>query len=304
MNPIPHPGNPGHTDNLATIELLEAQGFSGSDASLAISLFEYDLVWRKLPPDSEMDVEHRTGHLEFPEDYLFVYRISGEKDHEKQFDRQAMSSARDLAKEFNWIADGKWADLAQAYGLRVTEWHALDYPQKVCDLVHYFGWERIFGDSHWGGFLIRDPEHVYGGEPAPGESVEDYEARLLGSEGEPVIPTDFVRDEDQVWFVCGGPFSDGFGGAMCQWHDNMDAIYAVGSSVIASQPAALDVLEEAIALMRRNVMVSEQRAADVYTSEDGRKQALYGAAHAQVLLDIMEAALAASPSEEPQSYDG
>jgi hypothetical protein len=282
---IPHPGNPGHTDNLCTLELLEAQGFAGIDASLAISLFDYDVVWRTLPPESEIDPESYSPG----EDTLFIYKIAGDKAGEKRFDRQAMDSTEDLTKTFSWIDDGKWADFAQSYGMTVVEWRAQDFPQKIFDLYHYFGREEIFGSSYWEGFAIRDPDHDYGGEPAPGESVDDYSSRLLGSEGEPVIPTDFIRDEDQVWFVCGGACSDGFGGALCQWGADADAINRVGTGVNANLPASFEVLEEAIALLQRAV---------------GQTADPYAAAHGQVLLDIMAAGLAASPSDEVQSYEG
>src|SRR5262245_9033085 len=83
---IPHPGNPEHVANLASISLLEAQGFEGSDCDLATSLFEYGMAWRDLD----------NGEL------LVIYRhprLDG------RFDRCAMLSGIDCKREWNWV---KW----------------------------------------------------------------------------------------------------------------------------------------------------------------------------------------------------
>jgi hypothetical protein len=36
------------------------------------------------------------------------------------------------------------------------DWDALPLPQKIYDLVSYYGFENIFGSSYWEGFQIEE----------------------------------------------------------------------------------------------------------------------------------------------------
>ena len=136
---IPHPDNPQHTDNLASISLLEAQGWEGTDASLRVCVFDYGFAWRELDePDCG-------------DDYLFLYELSHRTP--QSFDRTALSSTRyPLEKEFDWV---DWEDVALMHGMDLGEWHAQPFPQKIYDLFNVHGYENIFGSSHWDGFKIK-----------------------------------------------------------------------------------------------------------------------------------------------------
>lgn len=280
---IPHPDNAGHTDNLCTIPLLEAQGFEGPDTSLAISLFEYDLIWRRITPDEG---------AEQGDDTLFVYRIRGDKDPEKYFDRVSMKSSLDFEKEFNWIKDSGWESFFNSTEYTEETWAEEKFEHKIYALVHHYGYENIFGSSHWEGFKVRDPEHDYGSDPAPGEGPEEYQSRLLfgDDDSEAVIVPEFKRDEDEVWFVSGG--SQCFGCQLHQWHSGMDAVYAAGSLVAAKKGVPLEVLQDAIDLLKHSG-----------TQALGREEP-YAAAHADALVQVMEAALKAEPSDEVQYLEG
>ena len=135
---IPYPDNPQHVDNLASIILLEAQGWRGVDMSLEISLFDYDFSWRELDePD------------EYGDDFVFIYRITSRLAD--TFDVLPMSSKLDLRKEYNWV---DWVSFLSTVGSSAEEWDALPFPQRIFDLYGQYGYENIFGSSNWGGFTI------------------------------------------------------------------------------------------------------------------------------------------------------
>ena len=138
---IPHPHNPQHTDNLVSIPLLEAQGWRGTDASLEISVFEYDFAWRELESADENG-----------DDHIFLYRLTDREGC--HFDRVSMASARDLRKEYDWV---DWPSFLSTVGLSSEEWDALPYAQRVYDLMNVYGYENIFGSTYWEGFQIAEP---------------------------------------------------------------------------------------------------------------------------------------------------
>ena len=138
---IPHPDNPQHTDNLASIPLLEAQGWQGTDASLEISIFEYDFAWREL---GESDA--------YGDDHLFLYRITDRKS--PVFDRTAMNSKLDLRKEYDWV---DWDSFLSTAGCGNEEWDAQPFAIRIYDLFNQYGYENIFGSSYWEGFTIEEP---------------------------------------------------------------------------------------------------------------------------------------------------
>lgn len=141
---IPNPESPYYIDNLRTIPLLEAQGFRGIDATLAISLFEYDCIWREIP------LELR-DHPD--EDYLFVFRVS-----RLRFARVGSMSC-DFEKDFQWIKEEDWKSFFESHGTTREEWMELDYPQRMFDLYSHFGFMSVFGDTIWGGaFRIEDSD--------------------------------------------------------------------------------------------------------------------------------------------------
>jgi len=125
---IPHPGHPEHIENLASIRLLEAQGFEGTDASLEESLFEYGLIWRHIPETKE---------------FLFVYphhAIDG-----RTFDRCTFDEDTDVEKEFDYLLP-----------LGEPDWDELTLPEKIAALIYWHGHENVFGASYWEGFPIAD----------------------------------------------------------------------------------------------------------------------------------------------------
>lgn len=125
--------NKEHVENLNAIAKLESAGFSGTDASLAISLFEYGMAWK-----------------DYGEETLFVY---ANPNHKGSFDRCTFKSNTDLQKEFDWVS---WTEFTQFIGCEFGEWNQLPLGQKIWDLVNYYGSEEIFGTSSWEGFKITE----------------------------------------------------------------------------------------------------------------------------------------------------
>lgn len=136
---IPHPDNPRHTENLSSIELLEAQGFEGPDASLDISLFEYGIAWRVMEKET-----------------IFIYGIkwSDSKQSYTRFDRCSYSNDTDPYKEWNWIKD--WSVFWEPLEITKEEWDKWPFEKKVYEIFTYYGYENIFGPSYWEGFEIKE----------------------------------------------------------------------------------------------------------------------------------------------------
>jgi len=116
-------------------------------------------------------------------------------------------------------------------------------------------------------------------------SIDEYASYLAfgGDTGESPIPGEFIHDDDgTIWFVSGG--SQCVGSAFCNWHNGMDAVYAVGSSTIANVGIDCETLEEALDILER---------IDVFDSE-------YDKVERDWLVELGRAALAAAPSESVQ----
>lgn len=119
-------------------------------------------------------------------------------------------------------------------------------------------------------------------------TVEEYAEFLAygNEEGtyESPIPGDFIHDyEGKIWFSSGG--SQCVGSAFCQWHSDMDAVYAVGSSTVANVGVNLSTLQDAVDLLKQ---------IDVFDSEHDRVERDW-------LVELSEAALRSSPSDDLQS---
>jgi hypothetical protein len=134
---IPIPDNPHHIKNMASIPLLEAQGYKGMDACLATSLFEYGLIWRDIG-----------------DEFIFIYNhpsISG------SFDRCSMKKDLNIAKEYDWV---DWNNFYKYLGNNSWEeaekWTKTPLPLKIWDLRNYYGVEEIFGSSYWEGFKVTE----------------------------------------------------------------------------------------------------------------------------------------------------
>ena len=142
---------PLHVDRLNTFEKLEAEGFTGTDVSLEISLREYGIAWR----------ESKTE----PGTFYFIYgiKLSGE-DHVR-FDRAELKAA-DFQSDFDWVDWEEYLTSKVDYGNDSKEeahvYEGTPYALKVLDLYNYYGFENVFGSSYWIGFGILDDTRLDG----------------------------------------------------------------------------------------------------------------------------------------------
>jgi hypothetical protein len=289
---LPIPNEPWNIANLRTIPWLEEMGWKGLGDDLEESLFQQGGAWLKLEsPDP-------AGNTVL---FLLVASEEAHHRHEIEFVCVGMQPGQMLPELYP--DQEYWGPRRN----QVARHEPLDSYEEVqakfMELVEEFGWpEDLAAEDEkepYPRFTIRVPRHRYGIEPAPGETVDDYYERLLwGDEdgNDHSICPDFLRDVDAVWFVRGG--SECFGEQLCQWHKDMDAIYAAGSSTIAGYGVPLDVLKEAIRLMDQRAT-----AASYDQDEPWCPARPYDAAHARALSAVMKAALEAKPSEEVQSYE-
>ena len=125
-----------NTKEINTIDKLESLNFKGIDACLAISLFEYGLVWK----EDEKQIE-------------FIYGIGSDSSDYTRFDRCSFDLDLDVRKEFDW-AD--FNELESFIGSTSYKFDGLPLPQKIHDLVSYYGFENVFGSSYWEGFEIQE----------------------------------------------------------------------------------------------------------------------------------------------------
>lgn len=125
-----------NVENINTIEKLEALGAEGGEVNLDISLGEYNLVW-----------------IKGEEETLFIYSIGN-----KRFDRVYFDNDLDVYKEFDWV---NWNDLFSFVGTDKESFDGISLPQKISDLLIYYGYENIFGSSYWEGFEIEGVEFDY-----------------------------------------------------------------------------------------------------------------------------------------------
>lgn len=152
----PHPLHPLHVENLDAIDKLEAQGWEGPDASLSISLRDYDFAWRSIDPSA------------FPscgDDLLIIHRHPYSP---RLFCRESYKSRLDVRKEWDWFfstGDGRESSfhgMLTTHGLSEQLFDAMPLQQKLYEMVNYKGALEIFGEPYSDGFQIReDSRHPF-----------------------------------------------------------------------------------------------------------------------------------------------
>lgn len=124
-----------HTKKLSELASL---GFAGVDKSLAISLDEYGLAWAQNP--------------DYPLDWHFCFKQSNGNFVWGFYFRKDL----DFKKEFNWIND--WLPFLGYLGIKsltpFDDWNERSVPEKIFDLINYYGTLEIMGDSYQEGWQI------------------------------------------------------------------------------------------------------------------------------------------------------
>lgn len=110
--------------------------YSGSDADLETSLFEYHLVWAN-EPDSNGEIR-------------FYYPSTIENDVPTHFNwgnLKLMTTESEFKAEFNWVDD--WESILNFVGADSFEsWLKGGFGQKISDVVSYWGTENVFGTDY------------------------------------------------------------------------------------------------------------------------------------------------------------
>jgi hypothetical protein len=137
---MPHPDLPLHIDNLSSIELLESQGWTGPDVDLSINLFEYGFAYRYNEDQTKFFV-------------IYGIRYNDSKGQYTKFDRCEFDLPLDIKKEFDWA---NFEEVATCHGMSAEDWlNENNIENQISDLFQYYGYENVFGVSHWGGFKIK-----------------------------------------------------------------------------------------------------------------------------------------------------
>jgi len=134
---------------MKTIRYFARLGFDGSDASLAESLFEYRLIWRQI---KRLHAKHRQDPKNYPVgEWEFVAPSLHVKGLYSYF---WFKDGLDFKHEFNWVSENQWAGFLDWLGMTWKEWSELSFPQRIEDMIGYFGQIEILGDDYGRGFHI------------------------------------------------------------------------------------------------------------------------------------------------------
>jgi len=120
------------------IGYYEKEGWKGSDLSLAVSLFEYGMIWK----------EHTQ-----PAETVFIYGINPISAEHRLFDYAWLDPKMNLRTEYDWV---DW-DQFFSYLCIGSESSWLDgrpFPYQIYDLAGYYGYEEIFGSTYFSAFEI------------------------------------------------------------------------------------------------------------------------------------------------------
>jgi hypothetical protein len=113
------------------------KGYTGTDASLETSLFEYGLIW----------IKGTEGH---EKDFHFVYGVGlHETDNGTEyntFDWADVPIDTDPEEEWNFV---DWAAVCSFVGMEKTDFLSQPLPMIVYDLISYYGHENVFGSSYY-----------------------------------------------------------------------------------------------------------------------------------------------------------
>lgn len=112
---------------------LKQLGFEGTDKTLSISLDEYGLAWTTNPDQ--------------PNDFHFCFKQPNGKFVWGFY----FAKDTDAQKEFNWV---DWPAFLSTMGMTQKEWNQLSLPQKISDLINYYGTENVMGSAYQEGWEI------------------------------------------------------------------------------------------------------------------------------------------------------
>jgi hypothetical protein len=116
-------------------KLSDYNDFYGTDASNEISLFEYGLLVKDID-ESELRCIYRIDQNQFDVAHI-SYQAITDMINESWFDKESFLNTQ---------------------GITESEWLKGSYVNKLFDMIQYYGYENIFGNSYNDGFEITNDE--------------------------------------------------------------------------------------------------------------------------------------------------
>jgi len=105
------------------------ENYTGIDADLETSLFEYGFIWTKNEND-----------------YHFIYGVEVNNEYiYNKFEQSSIPIDTNPIDEWGWI---NWDDVEKFCGMNKEEFLKQDLPYIIYDLVSYYGYEDILGSSY------------------------------------------------------------------------------------------------------------------------------------------------------------
>ena len=106
----------------------------GTGIDIEISLKEYGLAW-----------------IERENEFRFYFGIETNSNGEHiSFDWGYFKKNLDFWNEFNWMNKDDVKGFLDTTGMTKEEFDAMSLPNKIFDLVDYYGYENVFGSSYYG----------------------------------------------------------------------------------------------------------------------------------------------------------
>ena len=132
------------SDGSKSIAELEKEGYTGIDASLDISLFEYGLAWKE------------------EGDFIkFIYGVVPGDGVYEEFGTSSFSKNTDPQSEFDWV---DWDDVFSFTGDNKDTFFNESLSYIVFALYNYYGHENVFGSSYNNVFKLTASKKVKAGE--------------------------------------------------------------------------------------------------------------------------------------------
>lgn len=116
--------------------LYDYRGFTGTDVSIDISLFEYGLIW-----------QFKKGNKKVKDYFHFVYATKrDEAGNALEFSWSDVDADISVEEEYDWV---NWDGLFEYLGVTRHEFFNQELPRQISDLISHDGVQNVFGDTDY-----------------------------------------------------------------------------------------------------------------------------------------------------------
>lgn len=113
--------------------LYDHSQLEGMDDNIETSLKEYGLAW-----------------IEAEDEYLFYYGIEYGEEGWERFDCCSLQKDLDFKDEYLFV---DWDSINSFIGMSFDD---MTFPQKISDLLSYYGYQNIFGETYYQGLTYTE----------------------------------------------------------------------------------------------------------------------------------------------------